>query len=234
MKNIHEGHRKRMKERFMKSGLDDFAPHNVLEFLLFYSIPRGDTNPIAHRLIDAFGSLSGVFDATPEELMKVSGVGESTAILISMIPQMARKYLEDKADAVNVVGGCGDIGAYLLPKFVGRTNEALMMVSIDNKNKVISCSVVAEGTVDSAKVSRRKAMEEAMKVKATRVILAHNHPRGVAVPSAEDVAMTREIGRLFAQVGIELVDHIIIADDDYVSMAASGFAIKYRKKIKNI
>lgn len=210
----------------MKSGLDDFAPHNVLELLLFYSIPRGDTNPIAHRLIDAFGSLSGVFDATPEELMKVSGVGESTAILISMIPQMARKYLEDKADAVNVVGGCGDIGAYLLPKFVGRTNEALMMVSIDNKNKVISCSVVAEGTVDSAKVSRRKVMEEAMKVKATRVILAHNHPRGVAVPSAEDVAMTREIGRLFAQVGIELVDHIIIADDDYVSMAASGFAIK--------
>ena len=210
----------------MKSGLDDFAPHNVLEFLLFYSIPRGDTNPIAHRLIDAFGSLSGVLDATPEELMKVSGVGESTAILISMIPQMARKYLEDKADAVNVVGGCGDIGAYLLPKFVGRTNEALMMVSIDNKNKVISCSVVAEGTVDSAKVSRRKVMEEAMKVKATRVILAHNHPRGVAVPSAEDVAMTREIGRLFAQVGIELVDHIIIADDDYVSMAASGFAIK--------
>ena len=226
MENIHEGHRKRMKERFMKSGLDDFAPHNVLEFLLFYSIPRGDTNPIAHRLIDAFGSLSGVFDATPEELMKVSGVGESTAILISMIPQMARKYLEDKADAVNVVGGCGDIGAYLLPKFVGRTNEALMMVSIDNKNKVISCSVVAEGTVDSAKVSRRKVMEEAMKVKATRVILAHNHPRGVAVPSAEDVAMTREIGRLFAQVGIELVDHIIIADDDYVSMAASVFDIK--------
>lgn len=226
MENLHEGHRKRMRERFIKSGLDDFAPHNVLEFLLFYSIPRGDTNPIAHRLIDAFGSLSGVFDATPEELMKVKGVGESTAILISMVPQMARKYLEDKADSVNVMGGCSDIGAYLLPKFVGRTNEALMMVSIDNKNKIISCSVVAEGTVDSAKVSRRRVMEEAMKVNATRVILAHNHPRGVAVPSSEDVVMTREIGKLFAQVGIELVDHIIIADDDYVSMAASGFSIK--------
>ncbi len=226
MENLHEGHRKRMRERFIKSGLDDFAPHNVLEFLLFYSIPRGDTNPIAHRLIDSFGSLSGVFDATPEELMKVKGVGESTAILISMVPQMARKYLEDKADSVNVMGGCSDIGAYLLPKFVGRTNEALMMVSIDNKNKIISCSVVAEGTVDSAKVSRRRVMEEAMKVNATRVILAHNHPRGVAVPSSEDVVMTREIGRLFAQVGIELVDHIIIADDDYVSMAASGFSIK--------
>lgn len=215
-----------MKERFIKSGLDDFAPHNILELLLFYSIPRGDTNPVAHRLIDTFGSLSGVFDATPEELVKVDGVGESSAILISMIPQIARKYLEDKADTANIVGGCSDIGAFLLPKFVGRTNEALMMVSIDNKNKIISCSVVAEGTVDSAKVSRRKIMEEAMKVKATRVILAHNYPCGVAVPSSEDVVMTKEIGRLFAQVGIELVDHIIVANDDYVSMAASGFAIK--------
>ena len=226
MENLHEGHRKRMKERFIKSGLDDFAPHNILELLLFYSIPRGDTNPVAHRLIDTFGSLSGVFDATPEELVKVDGVGENSAILISMIPQIARKYLEDKADTANIVGGCSDIGAFLLPKFVGRTNEALMMVSIDNKNKIISCSVVAEGTVDSAKVSRRKIMEEAMKVKATRVILAHNHPCGVAVPSSEDVVMTKEIGRLFAQVGIELVDHIIVANDDYVSMAASGFAIK--------
>lgn len=226
MENLHEGHRKRMKERFIKSGLDDFAPHNILELLLFYSIPRGDTNPVAHRLIDTFGSISGVFDATPEELAKVDGVGENSAILISMIPQIARKYLEDKADTANIVGGCSDIGAFLLPKFVGRTNEALMMVSIDNKNKIISCSVVAEGTVDSAKVSRRKIMEEAMKVKATRVILAHNHPCGVAVPSSEDVVMTKEIGRLFAQVGIELVDHIIVANDDYVSMAASGFAIK--------
>ena len=226
MENLHEGHRKRMKERFIKSGLDDFAPHNILELLLFYSIPRGDTNPVAHRLIDTFGSLSGVFDATPEELAKVDGVGENSAILISMIPQIARKYLEDKADTANIVGGCSDIGAFLLPKFVGRTNEALMMVSIDNKNKIISCSVVAEGTVDSAKVSRRKIMEEAMKVKATRVILAHNHPCGVAVPSSEDVVMTKEIGRLFDQVGIELVDHIIVANDDYVSMAASGFAIK--------
>ena len=226
MENLHEGHRKRMKERFIKSGLDDFAPHNILELLLFYSIPRGDTNPVAHRLIDTFGSLSGVFDATPEDLAKVDGVGENSAILISMIPQIARKYLEDKADTANIVGGCSDIGAFLLPKFVGRTNEALMMVSIDNKNKIISCSVVAEGTVDSAKVSRRKIMEEAMKVKATRVILAHNHPCGVAVPSSEDVVMTKEIGRLFAQVGIELVDHIIVANDDYVSMAASGFAIK--------
>lgn len=226
MENVHEGHRKRMKEQFLKGGLDAFAQHNILEFLLFYSIPRGDTNPLAHKLIDTFGSLSAVFDATPEELMKVSGIGESSAVLITMIPQMARKYLEDKAEVVNIMGGSGDIGAYLVPKFVGRKEETLMLVSIDNKNKVLSCSVVAEGTVDSAKISCRKVMEEAIRANATRVILAHNHPRGIAVPSTEDILMTRSIGTLFAKVGIELVDHIIVAEDDYVSMAASGIKIK--------
>lgn len=226
MENVHEGHRKRMKEQFLKNGFDAFAQHNILEFLLFYSIPRGDTNPLAHKLIDTFGSLSSVFDAAPEELMKVSGIGESSAILITMIPQIARRYLEDKAEAVNVMGSCSDIGAYLVPKFVGRKDEALMLVSVDNKNKVLTCSIVAEGTVDSAKISSRKVMEEAMKVNATRVILAHNHPRGTAIPSAEDILITRSIGNLFEKVGIELVDHIIVAEDDYVSMMASGIKIK--------
>ena len=224
----HDGHRKRLKARFIKSGLDDFEPHNVLELLLFYSIPRKDTNPLAHRLISRFGSLSGVFDANPEELMKVEGITENTAVLISMVPQMARKYLEDKADAVNAIGGFKDIGMYLMPKFVGRTVETIMLASLDNKNKIISCNIVAEGETDRATLSKRKVMEEAMRVGATRVILAHNHPRGFAMPSSEDIYLTREIYALLASVGIELVDHIIFAEDDFVSLAVSG--IDFRKK----
>ena len=224
----HDGHRKRLKARFVKSGLDDFEPHNVLELLLFYSIPRKDTNPLAHRLISRFGSLSGVFDANPEELMKVEGITENTAVLISMVPQMARKYLEDKADAVNAIGGFKDIGMYLMPKFVGRTVETIMLASLDNKNKIISCNIVAEGETDRATLSKRKVMEEAMRVGATRVILAHNHPRGFAMPSSEDIYLTREIYALLASVGIELVDHIIFAEDDFVSLAVSG--IDFRKK----
>lgn len=224
----HDGHRKRLKARFVKSGLDDFEPHNVLELLLFYSIPRKDTNPLAHQLISRFGSLSGVFDAKPEELMKVEGITENTAVLISMIPQMARKYLEDKADAVNAIGGFKDIGMYLMPKFVGRTVETIMLASLDNKNKIISCNIVAEGETDRATLSKRKVMEEAMRVGATRVILAHNHPRGFAMPSSEDIYLTREIYALLASVGIELVDHIIFAEDDFVSLAVSG--IDFRKK----
>lgn len=224
----HDGHRKRLKARFIKSGLDDFEPHNVLELLLFYSVPRKDTNPLAHRLINRFGSLSGVFDAKPEELMKVDGITENTAVLISMVPQVARKYLEDKAEAKNVIGSFFDIGTYLMPKFVGRTVETVMLASLDNKNKIVSCSIVAEGESDRANLSKRKIMEEAMRVDATRVILAHNHPRGFAVPSAEDIYLTEEIYSLLKTVGIELVDHIIFAEDDFVSLAASG--IDFQKK----
>ncbi len=218
----HDGHRKRLKARFVKSGLDDFEPHNILELLLFYSIPRKDTNPIAHKLISRFGSLSGVFDAKPEELMKVDGITENTAVLISMVPQMARKYLEDKADALNAIGGFKDIGMYLMPKFIGRTVETIMLASLDNKNKIISCNIIAEGESDHATLSKRKVMEEAMRVGATRVILAHNHPRGFAMPSSEDIYLTKEIYALLSSVGIELVDHVIFAEDDFVSLAASG------------
>ncbi len=222
----HDGHRKRLKARFIKSGLDDFEPHNVLELLLFYSVPRKDTNPLAHKLINRFGSLSGVFDAKPEELMKVDGITENTAVLISMIPQVARKYLEDKVEAVNIIGSYNDIGKYLMPKFVGRTVETIMLAALDNKNKIISCSIVAEGESDKANLSRRKIMEEAIRVDATRVILAHNHPRGFAMPSDEDIFLTREIYSLLKSVGIELVDHIIFAEDDFVSLAASGIEFK--------
>ena len=224
----HDGHRKRLKARFIKSGLDDFEPHNVLELVLFYGVPRKDTNPIAHRLINRFGSLSAVLDAKPEELMKVDGITENTAVLISILPAIARKYLEDKVEVVNSVEGFSDVGAYLMPKFVGRTVETVMLASLDNKNRIISCTIVAEGENDKANVSKRKVMEEAMRVGATRVILAHNHPRGFAMPSNEDIFLTEEIYSLLKSVGIDLVDHLIFAEDDFVSLAASG--IDFRKK----
>lgn len=225
----HEGHRVRLKRRFLKSGLDDFEPHNVLELVLFYSVPRKDTNPLAHRLINRFGSLSAVFEAKPEDLIKVEGVTENTAVLLSMIPQVARKYLEDKMDISNLVGGINDLGKYLLPKFIGRTVETMMLVSIDGKGKVVSCSIIAEGDSNKASVSKRKIMEEAMRVGAARVVLAHNHPMGFAVPSDEDIDMTQKVYALLKSVGIELLDHMIFAQDDFVSFAASG--IEFRKNL---
>ena len=224
----HDGHRVRLKRRFIKSGLDDFEPHNVLELILFYSVPRKDTNPLAHKLISKFGSLSAVLDAKPEDLMKVEGVTENTAVLLSMLPQIARKYLEDKTDVTNLVSDFNDIGVYLMPKFIGRTIETMMLASIDNKGKIVSCSIIAEGDSTRASVSKRKIMEEAIRVGATRVVLAHNHPMGFAVPSDEDIDMTEKVYVLLKSVGIELIDHMIFAQDDFVSLAASG--IEFRKK----
>ena len=228
MPSEHDGHRKRLKARFIKSGLDDFEPHNLLELVLFYSVPRKDTNPLAHRLMERFGSLSGVFDARIEDLVKVDGITESTAVLITMIPQIARRYLEDKTDVVNIVESSADIGAYFMPKFVGRKIETVMLAALDNKNKITACSIVAEGENDRASVSRRKVMEEAIRMNATKVVIAHNHPNGFAVPSVEDVYLTEELYSLLRSVGIELVDHVIFAEDDFVSLAASW--IDFRKK----
>ena len=228
MPSEHDGHRKRLKARFIKSGLDDFEPHNLLELVLFYGVPRKDTNPLAHRLMERFGSLSGVFDARIEDLVKVDGITENTAVLITMIPQIARRYLEDKTDVVNIVESSTDIGAYFMPKFVGRKIETVMLAALDNKNKITACSIVAEGENDRASVSRRKVMEEAIRMNATKVVIAHNHPNGFAVPSVEDVYLTEELYSLLRSVGIELVDHVIFAEDDFVSRAASG--IDFRKK----
>ena len=126
-----------------------------------------------------------------------------------------------------MIGGFSDIGKYLLPKFIGRKVETIMLASLDNKNKIISCSIIAEGDSDRASISKRKIMEEAIRVNATRVVLAHNHPRGFAIPSSEDIFLTEEIYSLLKSVGIELVDHIIFAENDFVSLAASG--IDFRK-----
>ena len=218
---MHEGHRLRLKRRFLDSGLDGFEPHNVLELLLFYSIPRRDTNEIAHNLINAFGSLSNVFDASYEELLKVDGVGEASALLIKLVPAIGKKYINDRAKSGTVIRDTASVAEYLLPKFYGATNEIVMLVCMDNKNRVKNCSIISEGTVNFADVNYRKIMELALRCSSTAVILAHNHPQGLPVPSQSDVETTRSLMKLLNTVSIKLLDHIIIADGQYTSMADS-------------
>ncbi|MBQ2865054.1 MAG: DNA repair protein RadC [Clostridia bacterium] len=218
---IHDGHRQRVYERFRKEGLDSFSPHNVLELLLFYSIPRADTNEIAHRLIERFGSVAAVFDAPESELVKVSGVGERSAVLIKLIPQMARYYMTEKTADI-MINSSRQAGEFLLPRFVGRTVETVMVICLDNKNKVLNCSIVHEGSINVAEVSVQAIAAVALHSKAAAIIIAHNHPDGVAVPSNDDVATTRLICRTLGALNIRVVDHIIVGDNDFVSLADSG------------
>ncbi len=221
-KDTHNGHRKRLKKRFLEEGLDSFEKHNVLELLLFYGIARIDTNEIAHNLMESFGSLSGIFDAPYEELLKVNGIGESAASLIKLIPEISRVYMDDKCDYKQLLNTTEKMGAFLLPKFVGRTTEVVYLICLDNSCKILNCTVLFEGTVNAANISIRKIIETAIKFNASNVILAHNHPTGVALPSNEDLITTDRVVKALKVVGINLLDHIIVARNDFISFADSG------------
>lgn len=220
--SIHDGHRQRLKERFLREGMDHFSDIQVLELLLFYCIPRQDTNPIAHALLDYFGSLSQVLEAPVEELCKVSGIGQSAALLLSMVLPMNRFYQKDRAANVQILDSVEECGAYLLPFFHGRRNETVFILCMDAKCKVLGCREMGEGSVNSAGVPIRRIVETALAMNATSLILAHNHPSGIALPSGEDVQSTYRVAAALNAVDIALVDHIIVADEDYVSIAQSG------------
>ncbi len=218
----HKGHRERLKTRFLKEGLDNFTDVQALELLLFYAIPQRDTNPIAHALLDYFGSLSRVLDAPVEELKNVPGISDHSAILLSMVTALSRYYQVDCTQRTQTLTTLDACGAYLVPYFFGRTRETVFLLCMDAKCKVLCCREVGEGSVNSASVSVRSIVETALNARATTVVLAHNHPSGVAVPSAEDVQTTRRVAAALRAVEVHLADHIVVAEGDYVSMVQSG------------
>lgn len=173
---MHEGHRDRVKKRFRQEGLDHFSDIQALELLLFYGIPRVDTNPIAHALLDRFGSLSQVLEASPEELMKVPGVGENAALLLTLIPQMGRFYMVDRSSRVTILQTLEQCADFLVPHFFGRKVETVFILCLDAKCKLLCCKELGEGGPNSTGVSIRKIVETAIGVNAATVVLAHNHP----------------------------------------------------------
>lgn len=225
--NLHEGHRQRLKDRFLKEGLSNFEDHNILEILLFYSVPRADTNEIAHKLLNKFGSLSAVFDASLEELCTVDGIGVHSATLIKLMPEISSAYGIDKTKNIRQLNTIQELGAYFIPKFIGKKDEESYIVLLDNKNKIIKCELVAKGSVDAVQLSIRTIISQAINNNATSVVLAHNHPAGVALPSANDIKMTKRLFEALRLADIKLKDHIIVADDDFVSLRQSGYFAEY-------
>lgn len=219
---MHKGHRDRLKKRFLEYGLDSFTDIQVLELLLFYVIPRRDTNPIAHGLLDRFGSLAQVLEAPVSELEKVKGVGHEAAVFLSLIPAAGRFYMMDKANQSKALTTIEQCGQYLMPYFFGRSVETIFLLCLDAKCKVLCCKEIGEGSVNAAGISVRKIVETALAANATSVVLAHNHPSGIALPSPEDLQTTKRAATALRAVDIHLIDHIIVADEDYISLALSG------------
>lgn len=209
-------------QRFRTEGLDHFDQVQVLELLLFYAIARKDTNELAHRLIDRFGSVSRVMDASIPELMSVPGVGEHVATFLHLTKEAGRYYQVDSVQKGVQVKDTEDCGRYLLPYFIGRQVETVFLLCLNANCNVISCREVGEGELNSAIISPRNIVQVALAEKASTVVLAHNHPSGVALPSQEDVMATKRLAAALATVDVVLFDHLIIADDDYVSLTQSG------------
>ena len=222
--SVHDGHRQRLKERFRKEGLDNFDELYVLELLLFYCVPRQDTNPLAHRLLDHFGSLVKVLEATPEELEKVPGVNQGISTFFALRAAVdkyysIRKSLQTKKPAYTME----DCKQILSKRYLYERNEKVCILSLDAKCGLISCEEVGEGCVNSANVPIRRIVEMALVSKATFLVVAHNHPSGIAIPSPEDVQATQRLADALAAVEIYLADHFIFARNDFVSLAEAGY-----------
>ncbi|NLV85770.1 MAG: DNA repair protein RadC [Clostridiales bacterium] len=220
--NVHEGHRDRMKNRFLEQGLDVFEEHQALELLLFFSVPRKDTNPIAHALLNHFGSLEAVFEAPADELSKISGIGKGSICLLKLIPAVSRRYMMDKNKFGQVLDTSSKAGAYLIPRFMYERDEVVFVICLDAKCKVLCCKELFRGSNNSAEISIRKIVELALSKNASSIILSHNHTSGIALPSIEDEMSTKRVKAALETVGVALNDHIIVAGDDFVSMADSG------------
>ena len=218
----HDGHRQRLKTEFLARP-DSFPDHKLLELLLFYANPRSDTNPLAHELLERFGSLAGVLDASPEELQKVKGVGEHAAVLFKAAKELSRRYLTVRTQMDDIARNSRDYFSQLRYYFFGAQRELLYLLCMDGKHKVLGIRKLGEGNVNSVNVTPRLLAEAALSLNAAAVVLAHNHVSGIALPSDEDIATTESLAPFLAKLGIELVDHVIFVDDDMVSLRDSGF-----------
>ena len=221
---LHDGHRNRLKNRFLNEGLTNFEDHNVLELLLFYSIPRSDTNEIAHELLNKFGSLHGVFEAGMEDLMSVNGISRHSAVLIKMIPELFVVYGRDKVRDIQKINSSDDAKQFFIPRFYGKVREEVQIVLLDDKMNIIKWVKIYEGSVNSANVPIRKIVEIAIENRATNVIIAHNHPTGLILPSKDDLRATAKVREALALVDIKLLDHVIVSDNEAASLKESGYS----------
>lgn len=214
--HLHKGHRARMKERFLREGLDGFAPHEVLELILFYAVPQKDTNGLAHRLLAHFGSLARVLRASHEELCRVEGVGEHVATLLRLwLPAASYALSREYESETRSFATVGQLGDYFINRYAGEASETVYLMLLDNRYGMINCARVYEGAVNSVHVTPRRLIELALRQNAAMAVLAHNHPEGIAIPSSEDIGTTASLRDAFEAVGIPLLEHILVAGNSY-------------------
>lgn len=220
--NSHEGHRLRMRQRFMENGLENFQDHEVLEFLLFYCVPRKNTNEMAHTILNEFKSLSNLFEAHPQDICRRCKVSENTAIFLSLFAPLARRYAMDKGREKTVISSSSQAGEYAISLFIGKRYENFYVLCLDSQNKVNYADCVHQGTINEAAVYPRLILEAVLKHQASSVVLAHNHPGGSLRPSSADLEVTKQIIAALRPIAVQVIDHIIVGEQKYFSFAENG------------
>jgi len=211
------GHRKRLRERFQKSGVEGMHDYEILELLLTYAIPRRDVKPYAKELIKHFGDLSGVLDASQKELETILHVGPVSSTLIRLVKEMCATYLAGKMKEKDVLSSPQAVLDFARVKLAGFPHEAFMVIFLNTKNRVLDCKIIQEGTVDRTAVYPRRIIEEALSHHSAGLILVHNHPSGDSEPSPEDKQLTRSIVEAARTVDIRVLDHIVVGKEGYCS-----------------
>jgi DNA repair protein RadC len=218
----HDGHRRRMRERYQKQGLEGFAQHETLELMLFYAIPQKNVNPLAHALIERFGSLYGVIHASPEQLMQTPGVGEYAATLLTLFAQaprqaeqcrVRREKLTTRKSAVN----------YCARLLNGEKREKFYVVCLNGQMETLGNALIAQGSISDVPAYPRLVVDAVLTRNAHGALLCHNHPGGSIAPSQADLEATATLSRLLSEIEVALVDHIIVADGEALSMVRNGF-----------
>ena len=213
----HKGHRMRLKRRFIENGLDGFEIHQALELYLFYAIPRRDTNPLAHRLLERYRDIACVCDAPIDELQRDFGLSESAAVLLKLLPEMSRLYNESKLSSDNLIDS-ETVGELMMRRFIGRTSEAVALLLGSAKGKIIYFDIISKGSVSSSDFPIRRIVVLAIRHNARTAYIAHNHPSGSLLPSRADIDVTKLLDSTLSSVGVHLLDHFIVADNEYVSL----------------
>lgn len=217
--NIHKGHRDRVKKKFLANGFNDSTPdHEILEMLLFYSVPQKDTNELAHTLINHFGNFYNIFDASPQELMQVSGISEHSAALIKLMLPLYRRYANSKSAEKLKLNSFEQFAEYVKELYSGETREVLRIYLFNNKKELVGKEILGVGDIDSVKLSGRKIIEIALRYNATGAIISHNHPQGFAVPSRQDRLATSDVKSALNKINVVLYDHVIVGNNQYFSM----------------
>jgi len=231
--SIHKDHRKRMKQKFLENGTDSFTEHEMLEFLLFFSKPQGDTNALAHTLLNTFGSINGVLNAPYDSLVEIDGVGEHTAIMLKFLPQIFKEYQatrSDKTQTLTTVGNCYELASKL---FCNSVVEELYIVCLNAKNTVLSYKMIAAGNADRVEVNMRDITNFVLKNKSARILVYHNHPSEILEFSRNDISLTTTIFSSCILNEIDVLDHILYTHNGCISMHRLGIMSEIKQDVLN-